>query len=235
MKTRHFQNRSSSPFKRGHQTLAFAAALLTVGSTGCEGELFEFVQEILKDSHTSKEGCSTTGTDSSIGSSNASTDADPTSSAEESSQVSTEDSTATDTSCVSGEVRPCETCSSGQERCTNGNWYDNIGCGNHCVRPGHVYHMQYNAKFDCGATMVPYRCDQRCVSAQSEDLPTVYVSRCKPTDCCGLAPGSRAACMDPEDIPDGGNCQSGPPKPEEIGKTWMTWEDWKVYKASFNR
>lgn len=85
-------------------------------------------------------------------------------------------------------------------------------------------------KFDYGTYKQVYRCGDTCYP--TEDLKTVYVSRCAPTDCCGSAPGARVVCLDPNDLPEGGYCRMSAPKESEIGDTWMTPTMWDEFRAS---
>lgn len=226
------------------RTLCLGGALLGMSGVGCDAVLPDFVHDVIGEhgsvgSQCNGSGAAGTGTGQSSSSGGTGEESSSTSMGSAESTLDTGVSTTTqEESCEFGEERlwKCDTCEGGEipQRCFAGRWEDvQSSCDSEwdCT-PGELYYLQYNEKFDCGATMVPYRCTQNCYRMMARDLPQVYVSRCKPTDCCGLAPGARSACLDPNDIPEGGNCQRPAPDPESVGKTWLTWEAWEKYEAT---
>lgn len=123
----------------------------------------------------------------------------------------------------------CGTCSTIDQVCKSGEWVDVDG---ECVKrdmctPGEIWDDERTGTFDCGSYHIMARCDANCLF--TEELPTVFVSTCSPTECCGSAPGARVACLDPDNLPEEGFCRTSAPGKDAVGDDWMTARGFQEY------
>lgn len=128
--------------------------------------------------------------------------------------------------------RTCSYCGTQAQVCKDGQWKDVGECTDQAPNyPGEIIFDPRFAKFDCGVYMSSWTYNEQCRPIDS-DLPTIYVSYCQPTECCGYGSTTPPSCLDPKDLPGDASCSNGPPSPSEIGKTWMTEEMWEKFYES---
>lgn len=220
--------------------------------TGCSDDLLDFLQKIEQGQCSGScgkpdTGSGTTGLDSSApgtGSDSANLTSSPNSptgalpSSDDSgptSSSSCEDKTAPSRPCEEGQqrVHTCEKCGTQSQICEQGRWIDQGDCEEQRVcEPGELWINDRHGRFDCGPTMIIMRCDVDCYPKATDDLPyAVLVSACQPENCCGGADGARVACLDPDNLPQGGFCRTPPPNKDAIGRTWMTRDMWTEFLA----
>lgn len=142
------------------------------------------------------------------------------------------DSTAPECEDGATQDRECSYCGTQAQVCENGRWKDVGECTDQADNyPGELRTIQNFAKFDCGSYWSFWTYNDQCRPIDSE-LPTVYVSYCKPTECCGFGSTVPPSCLDPNNLPGDAECKTGPPSPAELGTTWMTTQMWEEYYES---
>lgn len=232
---------------------------LGLGSSGCDADLLDLVDAVLggpclSSGNCGNHGTSTTGANAPSASSGAvshgtgaSTELDDTNidntaqgthnnstGLAESSPGCTDETSEPPAECEDGETqeRTCSYCGTQAQACEGGQWKDVGECtdqaGNY---PGELRVDIRAGKFECGSTHRFWTYDEQCRPIDS-DLPSIYVSRCAPTDCCGYGSTVPPSCLDPENLPEGASCVGGPPDPSEVGKTWMTRQMWEDFYES---
>lgn len=122
----------------------------------------------------------------------------------------------------------CGNCGEMEQRCVDGKWEDEGRCrGQRSCAPGGFVVMTHQGRFDCGSVKRVILCDEQC--RFSDELDDVFVTSCGAPMCCGSAPGARVACLDPDDLPEGGYCRTGPLSEASKGESWMTPSMWEEH------